>query len=166
MNHNTLKNMLDYCHETGVFTWATASGNVKPGDRAGSYWGNGYGNTYIRIKILGKSFFAHRLAWLYMTGSFPDSYIDHIDHDGTNNAFSNLRLASNETNQKNVKISSLNKTGISGVCFVTRSKKWHAWVSADKKQIHLGSFVDFFEACCARKSAEINNGYHPNNGMA
>lgn len=160
MNQQQLKEVLSYDEATGVFTW------LRTGKTAGSAFHNGYRSTYLRIKVGGKACFAHRLAWLYMTGEWPAGDIDHIDHDGLNNRFANLRIVSDEINQKNARMSAANKTGISGVCFVAKTNRWHAWVSRAKKQAHLGSFLDLFEACCARKSAELRHDYHSNYGLA
>jgi len=45
-----------------------------------------------------------------------------------------------------------NKTGITGIHYNALCKKWKAQLNKDKKRIHLGYFVDFFDACCAVKS--------------
>lgn len=153
-----LKRLVTYDMETGIFR------SNRTGRVIGYRFSNGWRNTYIRMQFGGKCYFAHRLAWLYVTGAWPPGDIDHIDHDGLNNAFSNLRPVTNEVNQKNATISTRNKTGIPGVCWVSKTERWHAWISRKKNQLHLGAFVDFFEACCARKSAELTNSYHPNYG--
>ena len=70
------------------------------------------------------------------------------------------------TNARNKRRSSRNKTGITGVCWKGRTGNWEAYISSRDGRRNLGSFHDFFEACCARKSAEIRNGYHPNHGSA
>lgn len=164
MNQDRLKSVLIYDECTGDFKWSKPVGRWKAGDIAGSVFDNGYNNKYRRITIDGKQHFAHRLAWLYVTGEWPSDYIDHINHDGLDNRFDNLRLASNEMNQKNIATSKRNASGIIGVCMVTKSSKWHSWVSREGRQVHLGSFDNFFEACCSRKSAELQNGYHQNYG--
>lgn len=53
---------------------------------------------------------------------------------------------------------SKNKTGIAGVWFSAPSEKWIAKITVMKKQITLKTTNDFFEACCARKSAEFQFG--------
>jgi hypothetical protein len=159
MQIDRLKELLFYCPISGDFVW------LKNGSIAGCAYENGYGNVYRRIGIDGKYYMAHRLAWLYVYGSLPVDDIDHIDHNGINNRIGNLRIATDEINQKNAKLHRKNKSGISGVCFVAKSGKWHASISAQKKQRHIGSFSDFFEACCARKSSELRNLYHSNHGL-
>ena len=88
---------------------------------------------YVVIKIHGKSYEAHRLAWLYMTGEWPKSQIDHRDEDKTNNRWDNLREATHTQNiwhrgkQKN------NASGIRGVYWRADIGKWRAVLQAGRK---------------------------------
>jgi hypothetical protein len=85
ITQDELKQLLHYDSETGQFTWlATLTQNKRAGKRAGS-WMNGY----LRIKINGRIYRAHRLAWLYMYGEFPERNIKHL-HTRSNNAINNL----------------------------------------------------------------------------
>ncbi len=94
-----LKSVLDYEEDTGFFTWIKAPKNHAfiLGRTAGRISNFGY----VQIKINGVMYSAHRLAWLYVYGKFPDKNIDHIDGCKTNNAISNLRDVSNRKNQMN-----------------------------------------------------------------
>jgi hypothetical protein len=166
MDKTSLTERLDYSPITGEFRWKVTAGSRKAGDIAGSVFNNGYGMEYIRIKCGRRTFFAHRLAWLFANGEWPDGYIDHINHDGLDNRISNLRTVDNETNQKNAKLPSHNTSGLSGVCFVSKTSKWHAYFSRNKNQVHIGSFLSLFDAAAARKSAELVSGYHANHGKS
>lgn len=161
-----INHFLSYEKETGILRWKVAAGSKRAGDVAGSSFDNGYGSTYTRVRVANKHYFAHRIAWLLSYGEWPAEYIDHVNHDGRDNRLSNLRLVDNERNQKNAKLGAANRSGISGVCMVSASGKWHAWISRNKKQAHIGSFSNLFDAACARKSAELRNGYHKNHGLA
>jgi len=155
-----LKELLSYNSKTGIFTWLVSLSNrVKIGGVAGSPDSNGYSV----IKVRGRRYYAHRLAWLYMTGARPKS-IDHINHDRADNRIINLREA---TQQENMRNSTLRKDNTSGVCGVYQRKdmnKWQALIVAEGKILHLGYFTDKFEAICARKSAGNKYGYHANHG--
>ena len=82
-----LRSILHYCPDTGVFTWASSRQGILPGRVAGSLAANGY----INIGIDRKIYFAHRLAFLWMLGKFPENQVDHINRVKTDNRWSNLR---------------------------------------------------------------------------
>ncbi len=128
--------MLHYDAETGVFTWRVRSANcIKVGDVAGSKNGKGY----IGIKLLGRQYQAHRLAWLYTHGAWPAGQIDHIDGCRINNAIANLRDVSQSVNQQNIRSARSNNTH--GFLGVTRNgKRWRAQICVDGKQRRLDGF--------------------------
>jgi hypothetical protein len=155
-----VREVFDYDEETGQLIW-----KIKPckkvniGDVAGSY-NRGYKKTGYKFA----TYFIHRLVWAYVHGKFPSNDIDHIDGDPANNRISNLRAVSHQVNLKNSKLSKRNKSGITGVYWNKKTSKWEIAIGIKGKKSHLGCFGDFFEACCARKSAENKYGYHPNHG--
>ena len=81
--------------------------------------------------------------------------VDHIDHCKSNNCKSNLRICSHSENGKNRSISKNNTSGITGVTWKKRDKRWEAQITVDNKIIHLGYFKTIEEAAKARKEAEI-----------
>ena len=155
-----LKELLHYDPETGVFMWVVLRQGVRNGGVAGSM---SYG--YIRIKVKGRSYQAHRLAWLSIHGKWPKEQIDHINHIRDDNRIENLREATNQENQRNASMKKNNKSGITGVYWYKRDNKWLAYIMTGGKLINLGYFTDKFEAICARKSAEKKYGYHENHGV-
>ena len=155
-----LKKLVHYDPLTGLFKWLVSKGNVKAGGKCG--WVDG---GYLRTKINRKHYRLHRLSWLYMTGGWPDQ-IDHKDHDGHNNIFSNLRDATILENAKNHSQQKNNTSNVTGVNFHKPNGKWRAYVYVSKVQISLGYFVDKFEAICARKSAERKYNFYENHGQA
>lgn len=124
-----LRSIFNYDQETGIFA-------RKNGAPSGSISDQGY----VRIKIQDKSYQAHRLAWLYVTGNDPVDQIDHIDGDRLNNKFRNLREASRLQNNHN----SVSKSYVNdlprGVAIAHPSGRFKAYIRTDGKQRHLGTF--------------------------
>jgi hypothetical protein len=160
MDQKTLKNLLLYNEDTGEFKWKKNHGRVKKNSPAGGVNSNGY----ILIMMYGKNYRAHRLAWLFVNGQLPEDQIDHINGEPTDNRISNLRAVSNIENCKNQKKPKNNTSGVVGVSWHKIDKKWMAHIAVKCKKITLKRSEDKFEAICARKSAEIKYGYHPNHG--
>jgi hypothetical protein len=139
-----LRELLHYDPDTGVFTWRSAhSRRVKPGMRAGGLDSRGY----IQVRVDGPKRLAHRLAWLYVTGEAPTNHIDHIDLDKTNNAWSNLRMASRRGNSANKRVRADSSSGIK--CVQERNGKFRADIGFKGKRIYLGTFVTKEEASAA-----------------
>lgn len=155
-----LKEVLEYCPETGDFTWIKAKKGMQ-GNVAGTLESSGY----IRIRLDYKGYRAHRLAFLYMTGSFPVDQVDHHDHVKHNNRWLNLKEATNQENQKNHPMDKRNTSGFTGVGWIRANKKWQAKAMVDGKLKNLGFFLDKSDAIAARKAANIKYGFHQNHGL-
>ena len=69
-----------------------------------------------------------------------------------------------KANMKNVRIGSRNSSGVVGVTFSTRNSTWESSICVDGQRIYLGSFKEKDSAICARKSAEMQYGFHANHG--
>ena len=146
-----LKELLDYGPETGIFLWKVSTCNrIKVGDIAGTVNGKGY----IQIKIDNKIYYAHRLAWLFVYGYFPEHGLDHEDRDKSNNRIDNLREASNQCNLRNTGNRSNNTSGVKGISFHKADQKWYAQICLDSGTYHLGLFTDYTEAVATRVAAE------------
>ena len=160
-----LKKLFSYNEETGIFTRLTRPCNsVKIGDVVG--YTKKYTDSlfYLVVEIKSKQHFLHRLAHLYVTGEFPDGAIDHIDGNGLNNKWGNLRVVDAVENGKNKKRYKNNESGYQGVSFYNLTKKWRAAISVDGKKKHLGYFGTFKEAKDRRVRAEVEFNYHDNHG--
>lgn len=151
-----LKELLDYNLITGIFTWKVKPSKiVNIGDIAGTkHLG------YTRILIKRKAYLAHRLAVLYITGYFPLKDVDHINHNRSDNHWINLRNATKQLNQQNSSKRIDNSSGICGVAWHKKTTKWQANI----KQKYLGTFIEKWDAICARKSAEYKHNFHINHG--
>lgn len=140
MNYPTqevLKELLSYDLATGIFKWKKPlSPAVSVGDAAGSMNAKGY----LNIKVQGRLYKAHRIAWLYVHGVIPKFQIDHINGDKSDNRISNLRLATNSENVQNVHEFRSNATGFPGVTYYHRERKYVARVTCNGKTRSLGYY--------------------------
>ena len=141
VTQDRLKELLHYDPETGVFTWLVSRGRVVAGEIAGGLdsWG------YWRIKIDGNPYQAHRLAFLCMTGKWPEGEIDHENTIKTANNWENLRPASRSQNEVNKPAKG--SVGLKGVRF--QHGKFVASIGVDHKRLHLGTYVTAEEAHAA-----------------
>ncbi|MDV6347485.1 HNH endonuclease [Nitrosomonas sp. Is35] len=150
-----LKRVLHYDHKTGIFTnLIKRSNNAKAGAFAGHRAAR-----YIYINLNGKLYLAHRLAWLYIYGIWPDHHIDHIDGNCLNNAISNLRDVTQSVNCRNQKLRATNTSGHPGVHWYKATGKWTANISINGKSVHIGTFATFEEAVQSRRKASQENGF-------
>lgn len=101
---------------------------------------------YAISKANGKTLYMHRLVLKAIKGQI----VDHIDCDGLNNTRSNLRICNENQSMHNTRVRKNNKTGVKGVCFVERDKKFHAQIMVNRKLINLGYFSNVEDAANAR----------------
>ena len=118
--------------------------NCRPKGSKKQYIKVGFDNTY---------YYAHRIIWVWMTGQQPNN-IDHIDGNGLNNKWKNLRSVPHRINCKNQKIYTTNTSGKGGISYRKDTNKWRARIMVDDKPINLGSFEDKEDAISARIKAE------------
>lgn len=107
-----LKELLNYNPDTGDFTIKTSRVCRGIKDSVAG-WLESTG--YIRICLDYKKHSAHRLAFLFIEGRFPNR-IDHINHIRNDNRWVNLREVTHQENSKNQSINSKNTSGVMGVC--------------------------------------------------
>ena len=150
-----LREMLHYDAETGVFTWRIKrTAGVKPGDKAGC--SNSLG--YIIIGLTGRRYRAHRLAWLYVHGVWPEQSIDHANGITGDNRMINLREATSSENRQNIITVKTNTSGFTGVT-QRKNERWEASIKINYKTIHLGSYASPESAYHAYLVAKRQ--YHP-----
>lgn len=137
LTQEKLRENLSYCAETGKFTWlksAPRGGRRVAGRVAGSLCPDGY----IEIAFENVRYKAHRLAWLYIHGRWPDEVIDHINGVRDDNRESNLREASQAQNCANMRRSKANKTGFKGVYLNKKLGRYQANIKDGGKIRNLG----------------------------
>lgn len=150
-----LKEVVDYDQVTGWFTWrisGDADWRRARNGRAGSVSRKGY----RWVLIDGKPFQAHRLAWFYMTGEWPNGQIDHRDLQRDNNAWDNLRLADNSKNQRNIRARRCSKTGLKGAS--PKGNRFVAQIQDGRGVRYLGMFntAEEAHAAYAKAAAELH----------
>lgn len=173
MTIEELKNILSYNSETGVFTWKERdSGYFKtmsaykawagkfPGTKAGSVSAQGY----RIITINKKTYYQHRLAWLFTYSELPSKSIDHINGDRLDNRIVNLRDVSASENSRNSFLYNNNSSGQAGVSFHKSSQLWRAFIRNDGNVVSLGYFKNKDQAIVARKAAEKKYNYSKTHG--
>lgn len=142
-----LKSILDYNSYTGTFVWKVyKSSRAVIGSIAGTFNPDGY----LIIKIDGKNYRSHHLAWLYTHGIWPSDILDHINGERADNRIINLREATiqlNAQNQRNPVIT--NKCGLIGVRFRKDAGKFTAQIKLNGKTKHIGYFTDKNDAHAA-----------------
>lgn len=145
LTQERLKELVHYDQETGLFTWNKQRPKCRPGDVAGTVDGNGY----VRIKLDRRDYAAHRLAFLYVLGSFPDGDADHRDLVRTNNAWGNLRPASHSQNQWNKGPQRNNTSGVVGVSWYSRTQQWRGKVKVNGRSHSAGYHSTLEQAAAA-----------------
>jgi hypothetical protein len=83
-----------YNAENGHFTAVNKSARRNKGEILGNKDSNGH----IQITINKKLYLAHRCAWLWFYGEWPEHDIDHINGDRSDNRLINLRKATRSQN--------------------------------------------------------------------
>lgn len=176
-----IRALIDYDPESGLLTWrprplemfpaptpalqrsiAAAWNEKNAGQEACACIDGGYktgGLFYNKLR-------AHRAAWAIVTGEMPKGQIDHINGDGTDNRWVNLRLVCGKENARNQKRHVTNISGHTGVCWSTRHGKWYAYVWAGTTNKKLGYYASLDDAALAARTARQNLGYHANHGSA
>lgn len=110
----------------------------------------------ITIRFNGKQHQGHRLAWFYHYGKWPSMDIDHINGNPLDNRIANLREATESENGANSKLYTNNTSGIKGVTWIARERKWRAAIQCRGRTICIGTFSDKERAAAAyREKAKI-----------
>lgn len=137
LTQSLLKSLMAYDKDTGVFTWmVNRQGHAKAGSLAGTI---STSTGYLDLFIAGRRYGAHRVAWLYEHGKFPEGEIDHINGIRDDNRIENLRDVSTGVNRQNQrKAHKGSRTGVLGVR--PNGRGFEASIQTDGKQITLGTY--------------------------
>ena len=156
LTYERVRELFDY-HEDGYLVRrVTVSNNARVEQQAGNKRKDGY---WI-VRVDGHNFLQHRVIWLLHHGYLPEHIVDHINGDPSNNRISNLREASQACNLINKKLSPKSVSGVAGVTFPKREKRWRVDITLPNgKKKALGYYTDLTKAVWARYNAEreLNN---------
>lgn len=149
-------------YKKGVLYWnIKAAKKVKVGDKAGYL---NKANGYLHVSVDYSIYRIHRLIYLYHHGYIP-KIIDHIDGNKTNNSIENLRECTQSQNMMNSKLSSSNTSGVKGVFWNKRNKRWIASIRVGSDPICLGRFKSKAMAiACIEKARKELHGEFANHG--
>ena len=156
LTQSRLKELLNYDLETGIFTRIKIP--LGSHDKVGDIAGTRKINSYVSIRVDGKLYKAHRLAFLHINGSMPSDLVDHINGIQNDNRWHNLRECTNSQNCMNKTAQSNNTSGHKGVVWVKSKNKWCARIKVMNKSISLGDFKVLSEAVEAYRVASLK--YH------
>jgi hypothetical protein len=112
---------------------------------------------YIVVGYEYEYYKAHRVIWCLYYSQWPIEQIDHINGIRDDNRIENLREATAQEN--NAFLRKNNKSGIAGVRWYSKTKKWMAYIRVNYKMIYLGYFCSKDLAAAARKAAEVKYGF-------
>lgn len=146
-----VKELFNYNEESGDLLRIKKVKGGKSKIVAGCKGNHGYLMTMVD-KVL---YLNHRLIWLWVYGYMPENCIDHINRNRLDNSIGNLREVSDSCNMRNANSRSDNTSGVRGVCYDSKKKKWYARVTCPvSRNIFLGYTEDFVEAVALRLSGE------------
>lgn len=161
LTQDRLRQVIHYCQASGSFTWKKRSdGKTNWNARyAGTAAGSLSSDGYLQVRIDGKRYSAHRLAWLYVYGSWPVFDTDHKNGNRLDNRILNLRDVPHQENMQNARKPRVNSmTGLLGASFDKQSGKYRAQIRFGGKVRHLGYFPDPESAHAAYLS--VKREYH------
>lgn len=142
LTHERLLELLDYDQGTGIFTWKGRTGRGQHArNKSGCVAGSVNSKGYTTITVDGGVHRAHRLAWFFVHGVWPEHQIDHRDTVRHHNWIGNLREATGEQNAQNQRRPHRNnKSGFLGVSWDSGKEKWVPMLHVNGRNKRLGAF--------------------------
>jgi len=146
-----LKELLHYNPKSGVFKWREGRKGARKSLVAGTTDACGY----VQICVEGTHYKAHRLAFLYMKGYFPEHQVDHKYGIRDDNRWAELQHATKFCNMQNCVKNRRNTSGYPGVTWSKRGGKWVAQAGLNLKVRGLGYHETKLDAALARLTFEV-----------
>lgn len=146
-----LNKLFCYDPKTGILT-----NKIKRSSRAikGAISGKVNDQGYLCVCVDRVCVRVHRLVFAMYYGKWPKQQIDHSNGNRSDNRIENLREATHSQNLQNTKKRENNTSGVHGVHWSKRAKKWQVQIEHQRKRIYIGIFENLTDATFARKEAE------------
>jgi hypothetical protein len=142
-----VRRLYAYDPETGIVSWKASCHKDKNGKEAGHNGVRGYRRVVVSLDGKKRALAAHRVAWLLMTGAWPEGMIDHINRVTSDNRWCNLRQATNSKQNGNKRLHGSNTSGHRGVRWKGGdTNAWVATILEDGLLRHLGTYHNKEEA--------------------
>lgn len=182
LSQEYVRKLFSYNQITGELAWRPRNSSEFKTERSFRSWSSRHANKraggvtcagcgkykFRRVRVDGRLYTEHRLAWLWMTGEYDGVEIDHINHDATDNRWSNLRRVDRAQNCRNSSKRCDNSSGVSGVTWNKARGRWQAQVamtdSGSRKTFYLGLYDDKEIAKFAAREFMEANGFHQKHG--
>jgi hypothetical protein len=171
-----VRELIDYDQDTGVFTWRARDRHWFKREQDFKMWNTRFagsvtgcvhrdatGYPTLAINVLGRTWLAHRLAFIYMGEALPDQ-VDHLNRDSVDNRWKNLSSSSAKENMKNKSMFRNNTSGVAGVSWHKARGKWEARVHSGGERKSLGYFEDLAKAAEVIRTFKEVNGYSKGHG--
>lgn len=158
-----IKKILAYDPRTGEFVWLKRELRVGF-ERLDKGWNKRFAGRPVKFRrhrhghgqigIHCKNYMLHRVAWAHYYGEWPKGNLDHINGDPSDNRICNLREATQSQNMMNATIRSDSSSGVKGVSWSKKEKRWYAYINKNKKMLSLGRYELLEDAIAARIDGE------------
>lgn len=176
LSPDVLRKLIDYDPSAGTMVWREREPSdftATPGRTAQhqcALWNSNFSGRavfstagpdgYLRSRVKGTTYVAHRVAWAIHFGEWPKGMLDHINGIRCDIRIANLREVTPADNTRNACVRRDNKSGVPGVYFRKSTGRWLVTIG----QKHVGAYRSFEDAVAAKKAAERAHNYHPNHG--
>jgi hypothetical protein len=158
-----LRKLLEYDPETGSLTWKERPRSMFKRDRHHEMWNTRYAGKQARgkegkrrysVKVVGSKIHLGRVCWALHNGDWPKGQVIFKNDDPADTRANNMICGGPVENGRYRGLNAANKSGVKGVSFHRKSRRWRAMIDVRGKKIALGSFSNIEEAAQARKEAE------------
>lgn len=173
VNQETVNSLMEYNEVTGKAFWKVRGCGLFNSSRIWACWNSRYAEKeigcvdkdtgYIKFAIGNKTYYLHQIIWILRFGHKP-KFIDHIDHNKTNNRLVNLREVERVGNATNMPKRQDNTSGRVGVW--RQRKKWVGEICIGGITTKSIPFLSYAEACEWRSMMERSLSFHENHGNA